>query len=198
MNDSNKVRADAWDATLSEEQRWTCYDLFRRMTWYKLAEHVETEYGVRRPGRNALYNWAARMRRDESAHRIEQSIQAREEVGALANTTATDSKLVDAYKSMATDLALKGNATDAVRFTQMAMAIAAQTTKTRELELKAAAQATKDEALKLAREKFEFSAAKEAIKFADTIKSIVADTSLTDDERIKAVRKTLFGALPPE
>ena len=196
--DTAKIRSDAWYATLTEAQLWQAYSVFRRDAWFKVAEYVETEFGIRRPGRNALYSWAAWMRKQESGHRIEEAVAARDEAGELAATVTKDDTLIDAFKSMASMLAMKNNAGEAVKFTKMALALAAAQTKTRELELKAAAQKTKDDALSLSREKFEFSAAKEAIKFADTIKSIVADTSLTDDERINAVRKTLFGALPPE
>jgi len=153
--DANKARIDAWDATLTEAQRWQAYDMFRRSPWFEVSKWAAKEFSIQEPSRSALYRWAERMRRDESAHRIEQSIQAREEVGALAGTVAGDAKLVAAYQSMATDLALKGNAKDAVRFTAMAINIAAMTTKSQELELKRRAQDTKDEALRLAREKFE-------------------------------------------
>ena len=63
----------------------------------------------------------------------------------------------------------------------------------RELKLKAAAQQTKDEQLKLAREKFEFDAAKAAMAKAAEIKSISADDSLAADEKIARVRAALFG-----
>mgnify|MGYP003585960881 FL=1 len=152
----SKPRSDAWDADLSDAQRWQAYDQFRRSAWYEVAEWVKTEFSLKRaPGRNALYRWAKRMREDESAHRIEQAVQARDEIGALANTAAADADLVDAYKSLAADLALKGNAADAVKYTVMAMEIGNATRKAAELELKRRAQETKDETLKLSREKFE-------------------------------------------
>ena len=61
------------------------------------------------------------------------------------------------------------------------------------LKLKARAQETKDEQLKLAREKFEFDAAKKAMELAAEIKDVAGDDSLDDDEKIKMVRKALFG-----
>lgn len=152
----SKPRSDAWDADLTEAQRWQAYDLFRRSPWYAVAEWAHKEFGLRRaPGRGALYRWARRMRQDESAHRIEQAVQARDEIGALAHTAAADAALIDAYKSLAADLALKGNASDAVKYTVMAMEIGNAQRKAAELELKARAQETKDAQLRLAREKFE-------------------------------------------
>ncbi len=151
-----KARSDAWDTDLTDAQRWQAYDLFSRSPWYKVSAWAKEEFGLRRePGRNALYRWGKRMRELESAHRIEQAVQARDEIGALAHTTATDAALIDAYKSMAADLALRGDAKSAVSLTVMAMEIGSAQRKTCELELKARAQQTKDEQLKLAREKFE-------------------------------------------
>jgi hypothetical protein len=175
-----KARIDAWDATLTEAQRWQAYDLFRRSPWYAVAKWAEGEFKIQQPSRSSLYRWAERMRKDESAHRIEQSIQAREEVGALAGTTATDARLVDAYKSLATDLALKGNAQDAIRFTTMAIQIASQSTKQQELDLKKRAQDTKDETLKLSREKFEAAEARLA-RTADTLKKLNSTGALTPE-----------------
>lgn len=184
----NKPRSDAWDADLSDAQRWQAYDLFRRSAWYEVAEWVKAEFALTRaPGRNALYRWARRMREDESAHRVEQAITARDEIGALANTAAADAALIDAYKSLAADLALKGNAADAVKYTVMAMEIGNAQRKAAELELKARAQQTKDEQLKLAREKFEAAEAR-----LNKAKEIVGDVKLTDAERT-ARMKEIFG-----
>jgi len=149
-------RLDAWDAGLPAPQRWQAYDRAVRSRWYEFSAWAKSEFGLRRePGRNAVYSFKSRMRRSESAHRIEQAVQARDEIGALANTAAADAALIDAYKSLAADLALKGNASDAVKYTVMAMEIGTAQRKAAELELKRRAQETKDEQLKLAREKFE-------------------------------------------
>ena len=121
-----------------------------------MAEWAQAEFGLKRaPGRNALYAWAKRMRAQESAHRIEQAIEAREEIGALAGTAAASDRLIAAYQSMAAELALKGNAADAVRLTTMAMQLAAQQTAAAELDLKRQRLDQQQDALRLAREKFE-------------------------------------------
>lgn len=158
---TTKPRADAWDAALTDAQRWQAYDQFRRSRWYEVAEWAQAEFGLpRAPGRNALYAWAKRMRSMESAHRIEQAIQAREEIGAMAGTAAANDRLIAAYKSMAAELALKGNAGDAVRLTTMAMQLAAQQTAAAELDLKKQRLDQQQDALRLAREKFEAAEAK--------------------------------------
>jgi len=183
-----KPRSDAWDADLTEAQRWQAYDLFRRSPWYAVAEWAHKEFGLRRaPGRGALYRWARRMRQDESARRIEQAVTARDEIGALAGTAAADAALIDAYKSLAADLALKGNASDAVKYTVMAMEIGNAQRKAAELELKARAQETKDAQLRLAREKFEAAEARLA-----EAKDVVSDAKLTDAERTAKIRE-IFG-----
>lgn len=184
----SKPRSDAWDADLTDAQRWQAYDLFSRSPWYKVAAWSKEEFGLSRaPGRNALYNWARRMRGLESAHRIEEAVQARDEIGALANTAAADAALVDAYKSLAADLALKGNAGDAVKYTVMAMEIGNAQRKAAELDLKRRAQETKDAQLRLAREKFEAAEAR-----LNKAKEIVGDGRLSDAERT-AKMKEIFG-----
>jgi len=147
MNPNAKPRSDAWDAVLTEAQRWEAYAVFGRSPWYEVSAWVAKEFNLPAPSRNALYRWAKRMRGMESAHRIEQAVMARAEIGALANTAALDEKLVAAYQSLGAELALKGDAAVAMKFTRMAMDIAAGQTKRAELKLK-------DEQLQLARDKF--------------------------------------------
>ena len=60
------------------------------------------------------------------------------------------------------------------------------------------AQETKEEALQLAREKFEFDAAKAALKNAEQIKGIFQDNTLDTDAKILATRKALFGDDVPQ
>lgn len=150
-----KPRIDAWDAALTDEQRWMVYDRFRRHSWDAVLGWIHEEIGIAPPSRSSLYRWADKMRKHESARRLEQAIIARDEIGALAGTSAANDKLVEAYKSMAAELALQGNAKEAVRLTQMAMQLASQQTAQVELELKQQRLAQQSEAQRLAREKFE-------------------------------------------
>lgn len=199
MSKYTKQRSDSWAAALSHEDQWKIYYKFRVYNWERLAEWIAKEHGIEAPSRTALYRWRDYMRSQESHHRVENAIIAQTQTGELAAATGIkDAVRIDAYKALAGEMALNGNLDDAVKFTGMALALAAQHTKTKELELKAAAQATKDEALSLAREKFMFDAVKAAIKHAETIKSIVQDNTLAEDEKILAIRRTLFGAEVPQ
>ena len=182
MDETSKVRSDAWDATLSEAQRWQVYDLFRRVPWYQVAEYVEREFSVRRPGRNALYCWAARMRKQESGHRVEEAVTASAEAGQLAATVTTDETLINAFKSMASIYALRNNAAEAIKYTQMALDIMAAQTKGVELRIKAEAQRTKESTLKLAREKFEAAEAR-LQRAADAVKKLNTSGALTAEAR---------------
>ena len=186
---TTKARSDAWDATLTDAQRWQAFDQLRRSPWYKVSEWAAGQFNIPAPSRTALYNWAKRMRGMEAAHRVEQAIVAREEIGTLAEAAGQkDAHLIEAFKAMAVDIVMRGGDTrDAARFTEMALAIAAAETKRKELELKARAQETKDETLRLAREKFE--AAER--RLAET-KNIVTNEALTDEQRTAKI-KEIFG-----
>ena len=113
---------------------------------------------------------------------------AESQVGEIAGASSLkDPILIDAYKSMAAELALTGNVQDAVKYTNMALALAAQQTKQIELELKTAAQQTKDQQLDLAREKFE--AAESRLNAARAALSRVSDTGgLTAEGRAEIER----------
>jgi hypothetical protein len=74
-----------------------------------------------------------------------------------------------------------------VAFVSAATALIDRMQKERDLELKAAAQETKDEQLKLAREKFEAAERRE-----NAAKGALADNRLTDADKI-AKMKEIFG-----
>lgn len=199
MGKHTKQRSDSWAAALTQADQWKIYAKFRVYNWSRLAEWIAREYGIEQPSRSALYRWRDHMRSQESAHRIENNIIAQAQTGKLAAArNITDPALIDAWKTFAAEQALDGNVDDALKYTNMALALAAQQTKAKELTLKAAAQETKDKQLKLAREKFMFDAVKAAIKHAETIKSIVQDNNLQEDEKILAIRKKLFGDEVPQ
>ncbi len=196
MSRLNKTRADAWDATLDEPQRWAVYERFRRgQPWHLVAKWIAREYKIAAPSRTALYRWAARMRSLESAHRIEQAITARDEVDALAAAAGQhDEQLISAYKTLAADLAMRqGDAATAAKFTRMALDLAAAQTKRAEVELKAAAQATRDDALALARAKFEAAEGRLAAVRSEIDRARTAGAGITEDtlKRIEEAAKLL-------
>ncbi len=197
MSDPAKARCDCWDATLTEAQRWQVYDRLRAAPWQEVATWAAAEYALpAAPSRAAIYRFAARLRQCESAHRLESAIMAREEIGALAGAVPAHERLIEAYQSMAAELALKGNASDAVRLTQMAMQLAASQVAAAELEIKKRRLSQQQDALALARDKFETDAAKAAVAHVARIRDIQADNSLDADAKILAVRGALFGEVP--
>lgn len=190
-----KVRTDSWAAGLSEEQSWALYSKARRCQWQEAAAWAVKEFGLEKgPSRTAFYAWLTAMREDEHEHRMGQAAIAAAEAAALGGRCTKDEALIQAFKALATDVALTtGDAKTASAFVNSAMAIKDRLQKEQELALKSAAQSTKDEQLKLAREKFEFDAAKAAMEKAAEIKTISADDALAADEKIAKVRAALFG-----
>lgn len=179
-----KPRSDAWDASLDEAQRWRAYAQFRRSPWFKVSTWIADEFKLPPPSRTSLYRWAARMRALESAHRIEQAVTARDEVDALAASAGqTDARLIDAYKTMAAEIAMRtGDAATASTYTRMALDLAAAQAKRADLDLKARAQETKDAALRLAREKFEAAEARLAAA-RKTLETLNQSGGLTPEAR---------------
>ena len=161
---NDKPMANAWDKDLTDAQRWDVYAKFveYRSDWRKVAVWVHNEFGLPEPSRSGLYRFADRMRRMESAHRVEQAILARAEAGELARRAGQiDADLVAAYETLAADAALgTGDAKKASLYTKMAVAIGEKIATRKSLEIKERAQDTKEEALRLSREKFEASEAR--------------------------------------
>ena len=130
-----KLRNDAWDAKLTEEQRWTVYERTRNDAWYKVRDWAMDEYKLPTCSSNTFYKFCARMRAQAFAHKIMQARQACAEVGKLAVECATPDDLAAAYMTMAQALAVDGNADLAEKYTKMAVMIAKQATDRLALEL---------------------------------------------------------------
>ena len=184
----SKLRTDSWASSLTEEQSWQLYYKSRALRWNEAADWAVKEFGVDAPSRTAFYAWLGRMRAEESAHRLEQAATAAAEAAALAKTQTSDEAQIAAYKAMATELALRtGSADEAAKFVNMAAALSERRLRARELDIKARAQETKDEQLKLAREKFEA-----AEKRLAAVQGAVDEPQLTDAERLAKI-KSIFG-----
>ena len=186
----NGIRSDSWAAALDEEQSWALYYKSRALKWNEAAAWAVKEYGLETPpSRTAFYAWLRQMRGEESAHRLEQAKTAALEAAALAKGVAlSDAETEEAYKRMAVELALRtGSAKEAQRFMQMAAQLSDARLKGEELKLKGRAQETKDETLKLAREKFEAAERRE-----NAAKATVTDAKLTEAERLARL-KEIYG-----
>lgn len=183
-------RVDHWAAALPEKTLWEIYYRIKSMRWIDAAELVVREYGAQRqPGRNSIYEFRCRMREEESAHRMAEVAVAQAEAAALAKgRSLSDEDTEAAYKQLATELVLRtGSAKDAKPLVEMAAAIADRRQRDAELALKEKAQATKDEQLKLAREKFEA-----AERRLNAVQGAVDAPQLSDAERIAKI-KSIFG-----
>lgn len=137
MNATPKTRTDAWETPLSEEQRWAVYGRMKEHPWHEAMAWAAKEYGVEAPSRQGAYNFADRMRKLEGARRVELALTARSEAGELAALAAPDDQaMIDAYKSLAADMALRCNDSEtALTYTKMALAIGEQRLKRQALEL---------------------------------------------------------------
>ena len=184
---TKKVRIDRWDAALDETTRWKAYETFTRSryavfrTW--AADQIpETEL----PSRAALYAWATSMRQEETAHRLSDARQAQIEAGQIAEAGGVeDETLQMALKGLAADIVLRtGNVKDAATLIQSAVSL-------RE-------SGTRAEALRLARDKFEFEAAKAAMAELPNLQAIAGNPDLDEDAKIAAVRAALFGKDAPK
>lgn len=182
-----KPRCDAWDAPLAEAQRWEVYDRLRRAPWQRVAKWAAEEFGVEEPSRAAIYRFSARLRKLESARRVEEALLARDEAGALVAAKCDDKTLASAFMTLAQDLALRGDAKTARSYTQMAISLADGARRRAEIDLKARAQDTRDAQLKLAREKFEAAERRE-----NAAKATLGDRKLTDADKL-AKMKEIFG-----
>ena len=185
----SKLRTDSWAANLTEEQAWALYYKARGLRWNEAADWAVKEFGVDAPSRTAFYAWLGRMRKEESAHRLEQAATAAAEAAALAKTRTSDDALIAAYKAMGAELALRtGSAGEAGKFVQMAGALADRRLRAEELKLKARAQETKDETLRLAREKFA-AAEKRLAAVPDAVKSATASGGGLTPETLKKIEE---------
>lgn len=174
---------------LSEEQLWQLYSVAKRCQWFETVAHAQKEFGLEaKVSRSAYYRWLDWMRGEESERRLAQARIAALEAGELAKTVGLkDETAIAAYKGLAAEFALKSDAKTASRYMRLAMDLRDRQLRSREVELKDAAQSTKDEQLKLAREKFEAAERRE-----NAAKGAIADTKLTDEERVAKI-KSIFG-----
>jgi hypothetical protein len=95
-----------------------------------------------------------------------------------------DATAAEAYKGLSVDAATSGDAKSAALYAQAANAFRDRAQRAEELKLKADAQKTRDDQLRLAREKFEAAERRE-----NAAKAAVTDKKLTDDERMARLRE---------
>ena len=179
-----KTRIDAWGEELPEERRWELYDALRCEAWTEVRKRLSLD-GLVEPSRAGWYRFLARMRKADAARRIERIAQSVAEAQSVADKAGIKAAVfVETLKTLAIDRAMSGDDKGATGFASAAAAIWDRAQKEKELELKAAAQQTRDEQLKLAREKFEAAERRES-----AAKGAISDAKLTDEQRMAKLRE---------
>ena len=203
--DLTKTRSDAWGEDLPEETRWEIYGFTKpprdgddesrpHLKSYEDAREHAAARGITPPSRAGWYRFLARMRKAEHLRLVYRVQGAGETATDLAREAGiTDATAAEAFRALSVNAAMDGDDKGAALYANAAAKFRDATLKSSEITLRARAQETKDEQLKLAREKFEFDAAKKAMELAAEIKDVAGDDSLDDDEKIQKVREALFG-----
>ena len=195
-------RADSWWAPLTDAELWDLWTLYTPhddptdtakklpgLPWQKVAEIAQ-----KRLKRDAaiehgpFYRWVAWMRPQAANDRIVRIKASQLEVQDIAERhNITDETIINALKAAAMDSFMSNDTVEANRLADMAATIQDRLLKQQELALKERAQATKDDALKLAREKFEAAERRE-----NAAKAAVSDAKLTEAERLARL-KEIYG-----
>ena len=198
------TRSDAWEAQLPAGTAQELYRLTKPPTeeeakagrpWLRDFDRDVLPYlslhGIVAPSHATWFRFKHRMRMDEAAATII-SVEASKRIAEGITAAKIDPQLAaDMMTSLSVDEAAKPDGERNEKVMQI-FASAAAMFKTaeqrdRELALKAAAQQTKDEQLKLAREKFEAAERRE-----NAARNALGDTKLTDAAKI-AKMKEIFG-----
>ena len=198
------TRSDAWEAQLPAETAKELYRLTKCPTeeeakagrpWLRDFDRDVLPYlslhGIVAPSHATWFRFKHRMRMDEAAATII-SVEASKRIAQGITASKIDPQLAaDMMTSLSVDEAAKpdGERNEKVMqiFASAAAMFKSAEQRDRELALKAAAQQTKDEQLKLAREKFEAAERRE-----NAARSALGDTKLTDAAKI-AKMKEIFG-----
>ena len=153
---NKKTRTDAWGSDLPEETRWRLYDELGASSFGEEVMSAIAKAGAEVPSRAGWYRFLARMRKADAERRISKIAQSVAEAQKVADKHGVKAAvLVETLKTLAVDRAMTGDDKGATAFASAAASIWDRAQREREIELKQAAQTTRDEQLKLAREKFE-------------------------------------------
>ena len=159
-------RIDAWESRLTDEQqrelyRWTQTPVecangnFRRPNFDECMAHLY-ELGLDRPSRGAWFRFKAAMQkmlREELLYSVQASSESAKDLKAM--TPADYALAADTFTNLAIDASMKGNDKAVAIYSGAARHYREMMQQDRKLALTERAQATKEDQLKLAREKFE-------------------------------------------
>ena len=198
------TRSDAWEAKLPAETAKELYRLTKCPTeeeakagrpWLRDFDRDVLPYlslhGIVAPSHATWFRFKHRMRMDEAAETVI-SVETSKRIAQGITAAKIDPQLAaDMMTSLSVDEAAKPpeqrNEKVMQIFASAAAMFKASEQRDRELALKAAAQQTKDEQLKLAREKFEAAERRE-----NAAKAALGDTKLTNEAKL-AKMKEIFG-----
>ena len=149
-------RRDHWASALDERDWWEIYQKTRRMkTWVDAVNWIEDTYSIQ-VGKTSYYDFMKEMGRTAALERVMKLRAKRDEAASLAGEARLDDATArDTLLILANDAALEGDAAQTVQYANSAAALWGKMLEEKGLALKEKAQATKDSALALAREKFE-------------------------------------------
>ena len=185
-----KLRSDAWESPLSAELREKFYFAIEPLDFPEGSALAAKEpYSLRPTSMQAYYRCQARARaaiekaktRANALAKLETAQAVAPLVRSAAVNAVGDSLMADTLASLAATAVMQGADKDTIT------ALGSLACGFRANALKAAAQSTKDEQLKLAREKFEAAERRE-----NAAKAALGDTKLTDEAKL-AKMKEIFG-----
>lgn len=193
---AKKIRVDAWGEGLAEDVRWSIFGMTQapregeERPWLRTFDDAGkwlSANGYDLPSRAGWYRFLERMREREAARRV-LSVETSKRIARGIQKVQVDKKLAaDMFTGLSVDAASSGNDEAAKMLADAAAKYAAADLAEKKLELDRAAQATKEEQLRLAREKFE-AAEKRLAAAADTVR----DDALTPEQQV-AKMKEIFG-----
>ena len=159
-------RIDAWESRLTDEQqrelyRWTQTPLdkgdgdVRRPSFDECMARLD-EMGVPRPSRGAWFRFKAAMQkmlREELLYSVAASSESAKDLKEM--TPADYALAADTFTNLAIDASMKGNDKAVSIYSGAARHYREMMQQEKKLDLQSRAQATKEDQLRLAREKFE-------------------------------------------
>lgn len=186
---TRKTHSNAWGEDLPEELRWRLYDELGTRSFGEEVMSAVAKAGAEVPSRAGWYRFLARMRKADAERRIAKIAQSVAEAQKVADKHGVKAAvLVETLKTLAVDRAMTGDDKGATAFASAAASIWDRAQREREIELKQAAQTTRDEQLKLAREKFE-AAEKRIAAVQAAVKSAKASGGGLTPETLKKIEE---------
>ena len=191
-----KRRIDAWDATLTDDQRWAAYDAFRRFGWQGCQTFVEEKCEQDPPSRTAIYGWLPSMRKAESQHRILTAVKAKEDIKKEIKAVGDiDTELEHLWLSLSLQSALAGDVDAGKNYLMAGMALRDSALEGAKFSLKQEAEKRAGEELDLAKTKFSRETCELFVKWYDDqrAKDINNNAGIGTQEKVEQLGELIFG-----